>query len=84
MLEAAVVIGAQAGQHGQLLPTESRNPAGPGERHHSGLGRGELIAPGPQKCAEGGAVAGHGSTLELGARGGVIPTLAYLVLPCLG
>lgn len=57
LFEAAVVVGAQAGQYGQLLPSQSRHATGAGEGLDARLGRGESVPAGAQERPERGAVA---------------------------
>jgi hypothetical protein len=66
LLDAAVVVGAQPGQHRELLLAQAGHPARAGERRHPGLGGGEPVAAGAQERPEGGTVGRH--VPSLGSR----------------
>lgn len=68
LLEPAVVIGAQPGEHGELLLAQTRHPPRAGEGGDAGLGRRQAVAPRTQEGTECGAVGRH--TPSVGATPG--------------
>lgn len=52
LLQAAVVVRAEAGQYGEFFLAQTRHSAGPGERGHPGLGRCDAVASGAEKGSQ--------------------------------
>jgi hypothetical protein len=59
LLQAAVVVRAQPGQHCQFLLAQAGDPAWPGEGPDAGLGRAQPVAPRTQKGTERSAICWH-------------------------
>lgn len=64
LFQPAVVVGAQARQHGQFLPAQAGHAPWTGERLDAGLAGSEPVPAGPQERAEGGAVSTHAPTVR--------------------
>jgi hypothetical protein len=68
LLQTAVVVGAQAGQHRQLFAAQSRDPPRSGKRLDAGLRGREPVSPGAQERSQGGAISWHPFTIRGSAR----------------
>jgi hypothetical protein len=59
LLDAAVVVGTEPGEHRELLLAQPRHPSWPGERRDAGLSGSDPVPAGAQERPEGGTVCWH-------------------------